>query len=183
MTQSLFMRFRVLSAFEIFGHDWRDDEFLDLCGRHHFDLCHPLLLSGGVYSLDQQGRSRGWSALKSPCSVNYSVVLYPKVRWIAAFKPHQTTSATADKLHVERGHPFSVISGTTTVYRSSEKPGLHGGAPLASAAICSPAKSKSRSSPLPSCNENICTPDTPFISPLRNPWKYWGLAGGKDVDK
>lgn len=81
---------------------YREAKIIHLCGRHHFDLCHPLLLSGGVYSLDQQGQSRGWSALKSPCSINYSVVLYPKVRWIVAFKPHQTTSATADKLHCKR---------------------------------------------------------------------------------
>lgn len=81
---------------------YREAKIIHLCGRHHFDLCHPLLLSVGVYSLDQQGRSRGWSALKSPCSVNYSVVLYPKVRWIAAFEPHQTTSATADELHCKR---------------------------------------------------------------------------------
>lgn len=37
---------------------------------------------------------------------------------------------------LKMGCPSSMISGTTTLYTSSEKPGLHGGVPLPSAAIC-----------------------------------------------
>lgn len=37
---------------------------------------------------------------------------------------------------LKRRCPFSVVSGNTTLYSSSEKPGLHGGVPLPSAAIC-----------------------------------------------
>lgn len=37
---------------------------------------------------------------------------------------------------LKRGCPVSVISGTSTWYTSSEKPGRHGGVPLPSAAIC-----------------------------------------------
>lgn len=37
---------------------------------------------------------------------------------------------------LKRGCPSSVISGKTTLYTPSEKPGLHGGVPLPSAAIC-----------------------------------------------
>lgn len=37
---------------------------------------------------------------------------------------------------LKRGCPFSVMSGIMTVYRPSEKPGRHGGAPLLCAALC-----------------------------------------------
>lgn len=47
--------------------------------------------------------------------------------------------AEVEKFHhspLKRGCPSSVISGNTTLYSSSENPGLHGGVPLPSAAIC-----------------------------------------------
>lgn len=75
---------------------------IHLCGGCQPDLGHPVLLSGRVNSHDQQRRRREWRGLKSPCSMNYSVGLYPKVGWITAFKPYQTTSITADKLHCKR---------------------------------------------------------------------------------
>lgn len=40
--------------------------------------------------------------LNAPGSINYSIGLYPKVRWVTAFKSHQTTSATVDKPHCKR---------------------------------------------------------------------------------
>lgn len=40
--------------------------------------------------------------LNAPGSINYSISLYPKVRWVTAFKLDQTTSATVDKPHCKR---------------------------------------------------------------------------------
>lgn len=72
------------------------------CRGCHLDLGHPLLLSGVVTGLNQQRWHLEPRELKTPGSINYSVGLYPEVRWITAFKAHQTTSATVEKPHCKR---------------------------------------------------------------------------------
>lgn len=63
---------------------------------------------------------------------------------------------------LKRGCPFSVISGTTTLYISSEKPGLHGGVPLHSAAICDGGGAKM--SHKSTFKNPLCCPQNPLVT-------------------
>lgn len=70
-----------------------------LCRSRQPDLGHPLLLGGGVGSLDQQRDCRDGGVLSARGSVNSSAGVYPEVGRVAALQPHQSTSAAVDKLH------------------------------------------------------------------------------------
>lgn len=71
-------------------------------GGCHLDLGHPLLLSGVITGLDQQRWRSEPRELKTPGGIHCSICLYPEIRWVTAFKAHQTTLATVEKPHCKR---------------------------------------------------------------------------------
>lgn len=73
-----------------------------VCGGHQPDLSLPLLLGGSVNGFDQQWSFWERRMLIALGSINYSISFYHKVRWVTAFKMHQTTLFTVKKPHCKR---------------------------------------------------------------------------------
>lgn len=79
-----------------------------VCRGCHPNLSHPLLFGVDVAGLDKQWQCSHCRVLDVPGGINHAVGLYPEIRRVAAFKSHQTSSATVDKPHCKETDKFKL---------------------------------------------------------------------------
>lgn len=67
-----------------------------------------MLFGVDVAGLDKQRQCSQCRVLDFPGGINHAVGLYPEIRRVAAFKSHQTSSATVDKPHCKETDKFKL---------------------------------------------------------------------------